>query len=970
LTLPFAAFVRFAMSVVRRLLLGAAVCLLWVTPAQAQEKTWKGDRSTPRKLLETFYYGVLVFDLRPDFIEESLACLDLNPEELQKHRSTAVLRALHLNEILSKLDLPLYSVPDRNDKTEVTLGDNKDLQIILKQQPDKSWKVDRQTIERIAPMWQATQKGQHALQAVRAHMAEHRTDPEATMWRFMISVVRKNFTAAAECLDLSGIPAKLWPTRGPLLARKLAFVIQRTGFVFPQEIPSDPDTPRYTWQACSKGRIVLERVRMQDGKEAWLFSRLTIDKLDDMIKAVKDLPIDPRYAALGPGVIIELTHLPDYGKTEPAPDEVPRGYTSARATLKTFLTAMEQGDLSESALARAIDCLDLSGLPEEDRKAIATRLVAKLEVIVRRLDLDLLTVSNAWNDEPQTFQKPPGLIVTLAQQPDKAWRFDQATVARINDMFNLLGTGEKTAKLQRSDFGSARDTVRTFVTAIKHKNFKLAAQCLDLSEIPHGAQDDVAAALAVKLMFVLDRLGPFFIQEIPADREGPPFYLYRGELGRIILARRTDESRKGDWLFTAATVAQVDALFKAVIDRPRPTGVSDEVWQLGEPHFWDTPSVWLYYHLPRWSHRVVLGLCLYHWIGFVVIALTSYWLGRLALAVGLRVVQKSICLAGVALSRESVFHQLRPLGWQCTLAIFFWQCDLLDLPVWLVGIGLPAAKILWTLLLLWSALRLIDLGMNVYTNSKRLNAQRTLSDMIVPTVAKALKVVALIVAITYLAYLIGSQDLVTKILAGFGLLGLAASLASQDSLKNYFGTLLLIGERPFKIGDHIVVGAQEGLVESVGFRSTRIRTFQDSVITIPNSAITNMAIENMGARNWRRYRCHVPLAYGTPIGQVVALRDQLRQFVRDHPRTRKDKMDIAIHNLGSNGIEMLVNVFFQVENTPQELEVRDELNRQILETADRLGVEIAVPTHKVHLNLPTESAEAAMVLAIDKAKSG
>src|SRR5262249_17806872 len=159
---------------------------------------------------------------------------------------------------------------------------------------------------------------------------------------------------------------------------------------------------------------------------------------------------------------------------------------------------------------------------------------------------------------------------------------------------------------------------------------------------------------------------------------------------------------------------------------------------------------WLYYHLPRWLHKIFLGLCLYHWIGFGVIALTSYWLGRLALAILLRIVRRSIHLAGVPLTKHFVFHKLRPLGWQCTLALFYWQADLLDLPVWLVGYALPAAKILWTLLLLWSAWRLIDLGMEVYANSKRLNAQRTLSDMIVPTVAKALKVAGLVVAVTYL----------------------------------------------------------------------------------------------------------------------------------------------------------------------------------------------------------------------------
>ena len=209
------------------------------------------------------------------------------------------------------------------------------------------------------------------------------------------------------------------------------------------------------------------------------------------------------------------------------------------------------------------------------------------------------------------------------------------------------------------------------------------------------------------------------------------------------------------------------------------------------------------------------------------------------------------------------------------------------------GLGLehefPVIKSVWIGLLAWTAIRLIDLGMAIYTNSEHLQPRRNLSDMIVPTARagpqargpgrRALREV----------YLIGSGEWVTRLLAGLGLVGLAASLAAQDTLKNFFGTLLLIGEHPFKIGDFIVVNTMEGTVESVGFRSTWIRTPEDSLITIPNSIIANASIDNRGARQYRRYRTFVGLDYDTPLDRLVALRDGLRDYAAAHPLIRADK---------------------------------------------------------------------------------
>ncbi len=177
----------------------------------------------------------------------------------------------------------------------------------------------------------------------------------------------------------------------------------------------------------------------------------------------------------------------------------------------------------------------------------------------------------------------------------------------------------------------------------------------------------------------------------------------------------------------------------------------------------------------------------------------------------------------------------------------------------------------------------------------------------------------------------------------------------QDTLKNFFGTLLLIGEHPFKIGDYIVVSDMEGTVESVGFRSTSIRTLDDSLITIPNSIIANVSIDNRGVRNMppvqnirRRGLRHSRRSADRPPRRPARL-------CQGHPRIRTDRIDIYIHTLNSSTVDLLVNVYFTVATSSEELTTRDELNREILEQAARIGVLVSPPSQTLLLTTPGRS---------------
>src|SRR5262249_25504224 len=151
---------------------------------------------------------------------------------------------------------------------------------------------------------------------------------------------------------------------------------------------------------------------------------------------------------------------------------------------------------------------------------------------------------------------------------------------------------------------------------------------------------------------------------------------------------------------------------------------------------------------------------------------------------------------------------------------------------------LALKKFLIAGLFAWVGFGIVDLAMGIYTNSELLKPHRSLGDMIAPVVLKALKGLTLVVVATYIVYEVGQGELLTRFLTGLGVAGLAASLAAQDALKSFFGTLLLISERSFRIGDRIEIdGKTAGTVEIVGFRSTKLRKDDGGLVTVPNATL-------------------------------------------------------------------------------------------------------------------------------------
>lgn len=809
-----------------------ALCL-WQSLAWAQ----KPALATPRETIKTLYFSIIAYDFHPALIDDATACLEQSPDQPREAGEMARL-AIELDAILQELSLPVYGVPENPSQDPVVLHDADGFKIALGRQADGQWRFDRDTVNRIPAMYRLALQHHRDRQTERASLRDGFTDPSTTLRRFLVDGMAGDYYAAAQALDLSRLSPDQRSEQAPFLAQQLLFVIQRRGWVFFEEIPNQRDGPPYTWHADRDGRIVLERVHLPDGKDAWLFSKNTVRNLDKMYEAAQKKEPDARYVQLKR--VVPPVPAATIAVGPQSPPSVPAPLGSPRAVLKGFFAAMDAAESNENRLLEATTYLDLEAMPAADRPVVGSKLASKLDAVLRKLEIDLDAIPDSWNAPPQALGRNRSLRVELVRLRDGTWRFSRATVEQIPQLFDQLAAQEQADRKRTGHLESARDTMVSFLTAGNHHDDERAARCLDLGDLHPSARAEAGAVLAFKLRYVIDRTRAVYPQAIPDEPEGPRYVFSSNGVGRIVIAPKNDGPQRGKWFFTAESVERIEAMFLAAMGKPVDESLRDAA--VRQPTVWETPGIWLRLRIPDWARLSAGGLELYQWIGLALTLLLSWAIVKLSLgrleSVGVWVLRRS----GSALTARYVASKLRSLTWVGTCWLFFKFPAWLDLPVAWLNTFLPARTFIMAGLVGWLGFQLIDLLMALYTNSELLRPHRSLGDMIVPVSVRLFKSLVFLLVSGYVIYHIGHGESLIRFLTGLGMAGLAASLAAQDILKSFFGTLLLIGERSFKLGDRIKVDGHEGTVEQVGFRSTRLRTADSSLVTIPNATITSSSI--------------------------------------------------------------------------------------------------------------------------------
>lgn len=229
---------------------------------------------------------------------------------------------------------------------------------------------------------------------------------------------------------------------------------------------------------------------------------------------------------------------------------------------------------------------------------------------------------------------------------------------------------------------------------------------------------------------------------------------------------------------------------------------------------------------------------------------------------------------------------------------------------------------------------------------KVVNTSSKLDDHLVPIFQKTSKAFIGLLGIIYIIQVLGYS--ISGIVAGLGLGGLAVAMASKDALANLFGSVMIFADHPFKVGDWIKLNGEEGTVEEIGFRSTRIRTFPKTLITVPNSVVANAAINNFSRMPKRRVKFSVGVTYETSADQMDKLVKDIKILLLNHEDVDQDFHLVNFTDFGSSSLDILVYYFTRTTDWSDHLSLRQEINLAIMRLVENSGLSIAFPSRTVY----------------------
>ena len=368
---------------------------------------------------------------------------------------------------------------------------------------------------------------------------------------------------------------------------------------------------------------------------------------------------------------------------------------------------------------------------------------------------------------------------------------------------------------------------------------------------------------------------------------------------------------------------------------------------------------WIRDILPEWLLDRAFLLENWQWLAVLLLILVGVIAGFLVRVVLFGVGGRIARARGVTLETEP--KRGRPFSLVAQAVLWLVLLPLLDLPDRALGTMLVAARLVLMVGTVWAACQVIDwLAALLQGMAKRTDTR--LDDLLIPMFRKALKIFVVAFGVVWIA---GNLDMdIGALLTGLGIGGVAIALAGKDTVENLFGAMAIVADRPFQVGDWIRMGKVEGTVEEVGFRSTRVRTFYNSLISFPNAMLIRHEVDNLGVREWRRIKTVIGVAYDTPPLKLDAFVEGIREIIRRHPYTRKDYYHVYFTGFGESSLEVLLYLFVKTPDWGTELREKHRFFLDILRLAGELGVEFAFPTRTLHMiesNLPDHGEPPASV---------
>ena len=474
---------------------------------------------------------------------------------------------------------------------------------------------------------------------------------------------------------------------------------------------------------------------------------------------------------------------------------------------------------------------------------------------------------------------------------------------------------------------SPRSAIYSFLQACHAEKFDIASQYLDLRRLRGEQRSTQGPLLAQQLGQLLDRDTQFELGHLSNDPAGRLDDALAPDLDKLdsfdlnaetvpLHMQRVTQGGLQVWIVSADTVARIPQLAalagESPIEKKLPT-------PLVTTKFVGT-ALWI------WMALLLTALLL---------SLLSGWLSRLVL-----LIVKPLTRRLTTLQENRLEALIDPLRLVVSVLVFRACMEVIGPSALLRDYLLKVMALLFILGVASGLMRVVDIFSDTVI-SRLSSTERTLSYSIIPLFARSAKIG--IFAIGIVTVLANWGYNTNTILAGLGVGGVAVALASQKTIENLFGSVSIISDRPVLVGDYCQFGGQSGTVEDIGLRSTRIRTLDRTVVTIPNSVFSTMTLENFAKRDRLWFHPTLNLRRDTTPEQIRAMMDATAKLLKSHAKVDPTNVPVRFTKITKESFDLEIFSYVLTTDSDEFLRVQSELLLKIVEAAQDLNIEFAVP---------------------------
>ncbi|WP_413379929.1 mechanosensitive ion channel family protein [Alkalihalobacillus sp. 1P02AB] len=377
----------------------------------------------------------------------------------------------------------------------------------------------------------------------------------------------------------------------------------------------------------------------------------------------------------------------------------------------------------------------------------------------------------------------------------------------------------------------------------------------------------------------------------------------------------------------------------------------DEVIENTQEHLERTQAQWM----DAWE--TILNL---HWEDFAI-ALVIFLIFLLFRKVFTKYIYKFILATAKKTPAETVTNILtsfeKPLRWFWVIIGTF--LALAYLPFTPYDFVYQIYKSLIIALFGWGFFNYFSQHSTIFTKlAKKTNLEE--DSMLIPFLSKFIR--AAIVVLTFVIILSENEVEIGAFVAGLGVAGLAISLAAQDTISNFLGGVVIVTEKPFSKGDWIETPTIEGTVEDISFRSTQIRTFSDTIVTIPNSTIANDPITNWSTMRKRRVDFELGIMFDTPTERVEKAVQDIEKMLRSHEGVHQDVIMVNFTEFRESRLGIFIYYFTKTTIWSEYLNVKEDVNKKILNILKEDKVDVAIPSQNLIVAEPEKEEDVQKVV--------